>query len=222
MADKLKITKEVQFVLDTICNRRSVRFYKSDHVSDEAIETIIEAARWAPSAHNFQPTEFVVIRDDETRKHFSEIAQGASKRTYGDLSKEEAKQALLSLPDHLQEDGRILQHISGEFYKYIYTAPVILLVCVDKRSPYYEADGWMAVQNLMVAAKALGLGTIATVRGIVNPKDKAEIRKYLEVPDGYEILGIVLVGYPDEEPVVLKRDLDELIHYERFGNFEKQ
>jgi len=221
MTVKFEKSSEVQFALDTIKNRRSIRFYKPDHVPDEAIEEIIEAARWAPSAHNFQPTEFIVVRDDDTRKYFSEIAQGAAKKTYGDLTPEQAKQALLSLPDHIQEDGRVLQHISGEFYKYIYTAPVVLVVCVDRRSPYYEADGWMAVQNLMVAAKAIGLGSIATVRGVVNPKDNDKVRERMGVPDGYEVLGIVLVGYPDEEPEVPKRDLEELIHYERFGNYDK-
>jgi len=221
MALKFEISRDAQLVLDTIRSRRSIRFYRPDPVPDGALEVIIEAARWAPSAHNFQPTEFVVIRDDATRKYLSEIAQGAAKRTYGNLTPEQAKQALLSLPDHIQEDGRVLQHITGEFYRYIYTAPVVLVVCVDMGSPYYEADGWMAVENLMVAARALGLGSIATVRGVVNPKDRGKVRERLGVPEGYEILGIVLVGYPDEQPVVPKRDLEELIHYERFGNHEK-
>lgn len=219
MPKDFKVDKETRHMLDTIKSRRSIRFYKSDPVPREAIEEMIEAARWAPSAHNFQPTEFVVIQDDDTRKFFSEIAIGAAKSLYGDLTLEEAKKVTLTLPDHLQEggDGRQLQRISGDFYRYIYTAPLILLVVVDMGSPYYEADGWMAVQNLLVAAKAMGFGSIATVRGVVRKKDRDSIRERMGVPDKYEILGIVLVGYPDEEPEIVKRDLDELIHYEKFN-----
>lgn len=219
MPKDFKVNEKTRYVLDAIKNRRSIRFYKPDPVPREAIEEMIEAARWAPSAHNFQPTEFVVIQDDDTRKFFSEIAIGAAKSVYGNLTVEEAKEVTLTLSDHLQEgsNGRQLQRISGEFYKYIYTAPVILLVCVDMGSPYYEADGWMAVQNLLVAAKAMGFGSIATVRGVVRKKDRDSIRERIGVPDNYEILGIVLVGYPDEEPVIVKRDLDELIHYEKFN-----
>ncbi len=219
MPEDFRMDEKTRHVLDTIKSRRSIRFYKPDPVPEKAIEEMIEAARWAPSAHNFQPTEFVVIQDDDTRMFFSEIAIGAAKSVYGDLTVEEAKEVTLTLPDHLQDggNGRQLQRISGEFYKYIYTAPLILLVCVDMGSPYYEADGWMAVQNLLVAAKAMGFGSIATVRGVVRKKDRDSIREKIGVPNNYEILGIVLVGYPDEEPEIVKRDLDELIHYEKFN-----
>ena len=94
MAEDLKIDSAARHVLDVIKNRRSIRFYKSDHVPEKAIKEIIEAARWAPSAHNFQPTEFVVIRDNDTRKFFSEIAIGAAKSLYGDLTVKQVRAAV--------------------------------------------------------------------------------------------------------------------------------
>jgi len=61
-------------VLEAIEKRRSVRAYTSDEVSEEDVERLIEAARWAPSAGNIQPWEFVIVRNAETKRRLSDAA----------------------------------------------------------------------------------------------------------------------------------------------------
>jgi len=194
----LDVGKEAQVVMDNIKTRRSIRQFKPDPVTDEALHWIIEAARWAPSAHNFQPTEYIIIKNRESLDFIAEISHKAAKRLYAGKSFSEVKNMLLTVGDHQITDEQIELRRKGKIMPYLLTAPIILLVVVDKGSPYYEADGWMAVQNLLLAASAIGLGAIPTVRSIVNTKDKEEIRRYFEVPDNYELLGIVPVGYPNE------------------------
>ena len=60
-------------VIEAIRSRRSIRRYKPDPVRDDEILSCLEAARWAPSADNFQPWEFLVVRDPETRRKLAEI-----------------------------------------------------------------------------------------------------------------------------------------------------
>ena len=71
---EIKIEKNAEIVMDNIKKRRSIRQYKPEDVPDDAIKWIIEAARWAPTAHNFQPTEYIVIRERESIEFISEIA----------------------------------------------------------------------------------------------------------------------------------------------------
>jgi len=213
----LSVSKEAQAVMDNIKERRSIRQFKPDPVPEEALQWIIEAARWAPSAHNFQPTEYIVVKDREALNFIAETAHKAARRVYGGMSFDEIKNALLTVGEHQLTDEQLQLRASGKIKPYLLTAPVIIIVVVDKGSPYYEADGWMAVQNLLLAAHALGLGTIPTVRSVVNPKDRQAIREYFGVPENYELLGVVPVGYPNEQPVIFKRDVDELIHREKFG-----
>ena len=216
MAD-IKVSKEAENVMENIKTRRSIRQFKPDPVPEEALQWIIEAARWAPSAHNFQPTEYIIIKDRKSLDFIAEVSHKAAKRVYAGKSFSEVKNMLLTVGDHQITDEQIELRRTGKIMPYLLTAPVILLVVVDKGSPYYEADGWMAVQNLLLAANAIGLGTIPTVRSIVNTKDKVEIQNYFDVPENYELLGIVPVGYPDESPEIFKRDIGELIHSEKFG-----
>lgn len=63
-------------MLDAIKNRRSVRFYKSDPVSDEQIEELIKAGQFAPSAYSNKAVEFIVVKDDATREKLCELAVG--------------------------------------------------------------------------------------------------------------------------------------------------
>ncbi|MEM2971054.1 MAG: nitroreductase family protein [Candidatus Bathyarchaeia archaeon] len=63
-------------VLEAIKGRRSIRAFKSQDIPEEIVEKLIEAARWAPSAGNIQPWEFVVVRKPEIKKRLAEAALG--------------------------------------------------------------------------------------------------------------------------------------------------
>jgi len=162
--DFLKILKE----------RRSIRKYQKKEVPKEIIEDIIDCARFAPTAINIQPWEFIVITDKNKREKIADITD------YG---------------------------------KFIKDAPVCIGVfCKDTK--YYLEDGSAATTYILLAAKAYGLGSC----WIAGDKKKyaEKIREILGVPEGYKLISLISIGYPDEEPKPKKRDLEEVIHWEKW------
>lgn len=89
--------------LEAIRDRRSIRRYQSKDVSDEKLIQVLEAGRWAPSAHNSQPRKFIVIKDEKTRKSLARIA------AYGSFLAEAPVAIAVvidpSLSNHPVEDG---------------------------------------------------------------------------------------------------------------------
>jgi nitroreductase len=92
-------------------------------------------------------------------------------------------------------------------------APVCVAV-LCKESPFYLEDGAAASQNLLVAAHALGLGA-CWVAGDKKPYAD-EVRELLGAPAGYRLVSLVTLGYAAEQPVVEKRPLAAMLHWERF------
>jgi len=171
-------------VFEAIKNRRSIRAYTSGKISDKEIEKLIDAAHWAPSAGNIQPWEFVIVRDDKTKRRLLAAA---------------------------------LDQTSIE------EAPVVIVVCADEnrsgwrygsrgRHLYCLQDTAAAVQNMLLAAYALGLG--ACWIGAFH-EEMAE--RTLNTPRGIRPVAIVPVGHPAEKPrAPPKRSLGEIVHYESF------
>ena len=171
-------------VFETIKGRRSIRAYRDIEVPQEIVEKLIEAARWAPSAGNIQPWEFIIVRNPETKRRLAEAALGQS---------------------------------------FIEEAPVVIVVCADEersargygtrgRTLYCIQDTAAAIQNIHLAACALGLGTCW-----VGAFKEDEARKILNIPGGVRPVAIIPVGYPAESPSPRsRRPLKEIIHYERF------
>lgn len=101
-----------------------------------------------------------------------------------------------------------------EYGKFIADAPVCIVV-VCQGSKYYLEDGSAATQNILLAARALGLGS-CWVAGDKKPYAD-DIRKLLGAPDGYKLVSLIAVGYAAAGPVMpSKRTSDEVIHWERF------
>jgi len=165
-------------VIETIKTRRSVRRYKRKHVEEKKIIECLEAARWAPSADNFQPWSFLVIRNEDTRKRLSEI------------------------------------HTWGRFMA---ESPVVVaFLAYPTRSPnYFHGDTAVAVQNFLLAAHSLGLGTCWM--GVINTPFERPIKQLLRVPDDVVVLCTVSLGYPDERPTSTRRPLAEIVHWEKYG-----
>ena len=161
--------------LEAIRKRRSVRRYKPDPIPAEIIEKLADAGRWAPSAMNVQPWEFIAITDPNTRRRIAEITD------YG---------------------------------KFIAEAPLCMAVlCKDTK--YYLEDGCAAVENILIAATALGLGSCWVAGDKKRYAD--DILRLLGAPSGYKLVALIAIGYPNEgERHRERRDLKEILHYERF------
>jgi nitroreductase len=173
-------------VFEAIKGRRSIRAYKSSKISEEGIRKLIDAARFAPSAGNAQPCEFIIVTRPEIKRRLAEAALAQSS---------------------------------------IEEAPVLIVVCANEerssqrygvrgKTLYCLQDTAAAVQNILLTAYSLGLGTCWV--GAFNEEDAKEI---LYIPSGIRPVALVPVGYPAESP--RPRDMrspDEAVHYETFGN----
>jgi nitroreductase len=176
-------------LLSVIRNRRSVRVYKGGKVSDGQLESILEAARWAPSGANTQPWEFVVTRDRKKMKRVREIYAN------------EWKQRKLEDPVHYK----------GLKKDYVGDVSVLVLVCGDARTKQvylttrqagdreklFQASIANAVQQMMLAAACMNLGTVWVS---VREEVEAELRALFEVPDELRLLWVVPIGHARSWP----------------------
>lgn len=169
-------------VIEAIKTRRSIRKYKSTPVEDDKIIECLEAARWAPSANNSQPWEFLVVRNAETRRRLAEI------------------------------------HRYGRFMA---ESPVVVVFIADpaKSENWYHGDVAVAVQNFLLAAHSLGLGTCWM--GVINTPFEEPIKKLLGIPDRLRVLCTVSVGYPDEKPTRTRKPLEEITYWDKYGSKSK-
>ena len=176
-------------LLTIMQHRRSVRVYKTGKVNDRQIEIILEAARWAPSGANTQPWEFVVTRDRKKMKRVREIYSN------------EWKQRKLEDP----------LHYKGLKKDYVGDVSVLVLVCGDARTKQvylttrqaadreklFQASIANAVQQMMLAAASMNLGTVwVSVREEVEP----ELRQMFKVPQALRLLWVVPIGHARSWP----------------------
>jgi len=172
-------------ILEAIKGRRSVRAFTDKPVPDEDIMTILDAARQAPSAGNLQPWEFIVVKD-------AEIKKGLAQAALDQASIEEVSVVIVVCADKSRSSSR-------------YGSRGSTLYCIQ--------DTAAAIQNLHLAAHALGLGTCW-----VGAFNETEARKLLNAPLNVRPVAIIPVGYPAEKPKPRpRRPLTEIVHRERFG-----
>jgi len=171
-------------VLEAVKGRRSIRAFENQDVPAEILEKIIDAARLAPSAGNIQPWEFIIVRKPEIKRRLAEAAL-----------------------DQM----------------FIEEAPVVIVACANEaRSSYGYGvrgetlyciqDTAAAVQNILLAACSLGLGTCW-----VGAFREEETREILKIPRGIRPVAIIPIGYPAEVPPARsRRPISQTMHYETF------
>lgn len=177
---KLTPIEQHEVIIEALKSRRSIGRVKKDEVPKETIEQIIEAATWAPSHHNTQPWRFVVMTG-EGRRLLGEGYAAVQRAQSGELSEEEFEK-------HVQKAFR--------------SPVVIAAICSpsdDKRAVREEelAAAQAAVQNLLIAAYALGLGAIWRSGA---PMYHPAMNEQFKLREDEEIVGLVYLGIPDMTP----------------------
>jgi nitroreductase len=186
-------------VLEAIKTRRSIRKYKTTAVDDRTIETVLEAARWAPSWANSQCWRFVVVRDADKKSKLAEALRSVSDKP------NRATEAIRQAP--------VVIVACAELGRSGYSAREPGKAVTDKGEFWYMFDTALAMQNLALAAHSLGLGTVH-----VGAFDAKEVAKILGVPQGFCVVSMTPLGYPDGEPPLRpRRGLSETFFYDKFG-----
>ena len=182
-----------------------MRSFKGDEVSDAHLLKILDAARMAASSGNQQPWKFLVIREQQKKDALKKAClERGMARIQASAGLDEAQK---------QEKVKKLQ----QYYDTCFTAPLFVVILVDRQSTYPDYnhfDGPMAAANLMLAARALGYGTVFYTDTIPDEVT----RLVLQIPERYERVCITPIGVPSEWPKApAKKELSEFIVYDSFS-----
>ncbi|ABZ84199.1 nitroreductase family protein [Heliomicrobium modesticaldum Ice1] len=179
---------------EVIYGRRSVRKYTAQKVERQQVEALLEAAVQAPSAMNSQPWAFVVIQDEGQLKAYSD----------------QAKAMMLALCDGRPLFEKYRSLFTDPDYNIFYDAATLIVVYAKPAGPNPTIDCALAAQNIMLAARDMGLGScwIGFALGLFNdPAVKAD----LGVPEGCQAVAPLIVGYPQGEFRLMRKKAPEVI-----------
>lgn len=168
-------------IFESILARRSVRSYTAQTLDDDTIQTLLEAAVHAPTAMHEEPWAFVVVQNRQLLKQLSDRAKP--------LFIEEAR--------HRNAHGvkHSFEHFTRADFDIFYGASTLILVCAKQVSPFVVADCWLATENLMLAAGALGLGS-CVIGSAVAALNIFKVKTDLGIPHEYAVIAPIIVGVP--------------------------
>ena len=175
---------------EAIYSRRSIRVFKPQAIPRGDIARIIDAARWAPSWKNSQCARFVVIDDAPLKLKISDLMKG----------------------------NRSCNAVLG--------APVLIAVCAElgysgysagapatEKGDWYMFDSALAVQNILLAAKSLGIGSV-----VIGLFDAPSVARVIKLPEQFTVINLIALGYPDEHPSPpVRKTLEQVCFHNNFG-----
>jgi nitroreductase len=219
-------------LFEAIYSARSIRRFKPDPVPEELITAILDAAIRAPSGGNAQSWAFIVVRDPAKRRQLGAIYRKAS-----DIA--EAMYAARGRPAHMTERQFARFISSGKYlWDHMGEAPVLLIPCArrpslpprealppgiaarrDDEVAYAErirgASIYPAIQNIILACRGFGLGTVITTNHI---RCEDEVKALLGIPEAVSTFALMPIGWPiDKFGPLSRRPLAEVAHADRWG-----
>jgi nitroreductase len=203
-------------VRDVIRTTGACRYYRPDPVPEDVLRRVLDAARWAPTGGNRQGVRLLVVRDPARRRRLRDL--------YVPLWEQYVARATAHpgapRPRLLADADHMARHLDQ--------VPVLIVVCarladllatdrhLDRLSIVGGGSVYPSVQNLLLAARAEGLGTaLTTLLCAVEP----EVKALLGIPDGVATAATIPLGYP-ARPFprrLVRRPLDELVFGDAWG-----
>lgn len=194
-------------LFDALNAQRAIRFLKTDPIPDNILDQILSAALRAPSGGNSQPWAFVVVRDPKVKAQLSVWYKEFWDNVYSKR-----------LDRQNSPVTRSAEHLVHHFAE----APVIVIPCIRGSKGSSRdvlttgASIYPAVQNLMLAAVGLGVGSVITT---FLQNHEGKIQELLGIPSDYQTACAVPLGYPSGEETFggsKRRPLNEVVHWDRW------
>ncbi len=190
--------------LDAIFMRRSVRHYDRRKVDEPTIRALLDAAVAAPTAMHMEPWAFVVVQNEAMLRKYSEAAKAS-------WIQEAAKYRDLHAP---RADEGFAARLADPAFSIFYDAGTLIVICAKAAGPFAIADCWLAAENLMLAACALGLGTCcigSAVPALNMPDAKAELHS----PADVTAIVPIIVGIPAGASTEVPRKNPDVLYWEK-------
>lgn len=179
-------------MIKSIEMRRSIRKYKDEAVADADILQLIESARLAPSGSNTQPWHFIVVKDKSVKQRVAEVSHNQKWMVAAPVF----IVCIADIRSRIKEESKLIldENSSEEEVKQIIR------------------DTSIATEHILLTAASLGLGSCWVAWFTQN-----EIRPVLNIPSDKYVVGIITLGYANEQPAPRPRKkMDEILHYEQW------
>jgi len=163
-------------LMEIIKKRKSIRAYKGEPLSKDVVATILEAGKYAPTARNMQQLEYKVITNKSLISKLSEGIAAALKK----------EAPSMKAPPNFRPN-------------FFYNAPLLIIITGPKENHWSMGDAALAVQNIMLYATSIGLGSCFIGMARLIEKDD-NLLKELHISEDRMIAAAVICGYADEEP----------------------
>lgn len=184
-------------VINAINGRRSIRNYKAAPVDQNIIGSLLQSAVQAPSAMNSQPWAFAVLEGTDVLKSYSD----------------QAKKYLLSHAAQFPPTYKKYRVILNKpDFNIFYNAPALLIICAKMDSPYSAEATSLAVQNIMLTAYDLGLGS-CWIGFAVELFNLDKIKQELNIPENYRVVAPVTIGYPQNNPPLISKKGPKIFYW---------
>lgn len=166
-------------MFEAILARRSVRHYTRQRVEQTTLSTLMEAAIWAPTALHQEPWAFVIVQDKQLLQRLSDHAKP--------IFMEEARRA-----------GHAVETFASPDFNIFYDAGTLMVICARQNEPLAFADCWLAAENLLLAACAMGLAT-CVIGAALSALNTAALKAELGIPEAFSAVAPIIIGYPRSE-----------------------
>ena len=189
-------------LFEAIDTQRGLRRFKPDPVPDEMITRILQAAIKAPSGGVQQGWSFIVVRDPETRRKIGDLYRTGSR---------------FDIREDMTGQQRRVYRLAQDLEDHLDDVPVLIVACL-RGGLGSGASIYPAVQNILLAARGLGLASVLTTR---QSRFEADIKEILGIPDEVSTAALLPIGFPAEGTrygPTRRRPLDEVAFDGRWGS----
>ena len=166
--------------LRLIVDRASTRSYCYEDLSQQVVRSLLEAGVRAPTALHQEPWSFVVVQDRDLLQRISDAAKPLFIQQLSRVGVPHEKASHPFLDPH---------------FNVFYDAGALIVVCADPHLPFIEADCWLAAENIMLAATAMGIGSCA-IGSALAALNLPEVKSELDIPDSLTAIAALIVGIP--------------------------